>query len=370
MHVSNTIRFPHAPHAEFFQTLRTRIQAHFAETNVSKHGNLYLYSKGIILFSVYFGLYALILSQSIPDWAMLLSCLVMGVAACGLGTNVMHDALHNSYTDNRRINRFFGCTMELLGGSSLTWHIQHNVLHHTYTNVYGMDEDIHDKPMLRLSPDGQLRWYHRFQHFYAVVLYSLSTVSWVFQKDFKQFGQYWRDGQLQKLGLKPLPELAKLVAAKVAYLTVMLVIPMWVLDVSWYWVVLGFLMIQVTTGLLLTLIFLTAHAVEDAHHFQPDDNGNLENNWAIHQVQTTCNFRARTWFWRWLVGGLDHQIEHHLFPNISHVHYPALSPIVRQTAEEYGLPYFVYPSFSNAIASHFRYLREIGNAPMPQAVVA
>jgi linoleoyl-CoA desaturase len=363
--MANALRFPQQPHPEFFPTLRQRVQQYFNDKKVQKSGNATLYTKAIVLFLMYFGSYALILSQVLPGWAMLLLCAVMGFAACGLGTNVMHDALHNSYTSNKTVNTILGYTMEILGGSALTWKIQHNVLHHTYTNVYGMDEDIDDKPMLRLSPDGQLKWYHRFQHMYAIVLYGLSSVSWVVMKDFRQFANYWRNGMLRQLGVKPGAEFVKLIGTKVLYILLMLVLPLVVIDLPWYWILFGFLTIHFITGLLLTLIFLTAHAVEDAHHYQPDEGGNLENNWAIHQVMTTCNFKTRNPIVHWFVGGLNHQIEHHLFPNISHVHYAELSPIVKQTAHEFGLPYYEYKSFNHAIGSHFRYLREIGHGLVP-----
>jgi linoleoyl-CoA desaturase len=353
------IRFPSAPLADFFPTLRKRVGDHFTETGISKFGNHHLFLKTALLYLLYVGSYLLIMTKLLPGWAMLLLCLTMGLGAVGLGMGVMHDALHNSYSKYRGLNFVMGRTMELLGGSSFTWKIQHNILHHTYTNVYGMDEDIHDKPFLRLSPNGKLYRVHRYQHIYAFVLYGLSNFSWITVKDFKQLYQYYKNGLVKQVGANIWKELAIQIFSKSLYLLVMLIIPMIWLDYAWYWVLLGFSIMLITMGLILTLVFLTAHAVEDAHHLQPDETGNMETNWAIHQLRTTANFNTSRFF-SWYVGGLNYQIEHHLFPNISHVHYPQIAQIVKSTALEFGLPYFQNESFGAAVGSHVKYLKQLG----------
>lgn len=361
MQSSKIIRFPTNKNAEFFQTLRNRVQEYFTKNNLPKHGNGSLYIKSALMYVLYLGSFGLILFSGFEHYILLLLCVTMGIGLCGLGVNVMHDSLHGSYSSNKLVNRIMGFTMEVLGGSAVTWKIQHNMMHHTYTNVFGMDEDIDDKPFLRLSPDGKLKWYHRFQHLYAPILYGLSNASWLIQKDFKQFIAYWKQGILKKAGFKPTQEFIKLLISKAVYFFIVIGVPILILPVAWYWVIIGFLIVQFVGGILMTLIFLTAHAVEDAHHYQPDTEGNLENNWAIHQLKTTANFNTDfNPFLNWYVGGLNHQIEHHLFPQISHVHYNKLAPIVRQTAKEFGIEYMEYPSFSGAIVSHFRYLRDIG----------
>jgi linoleoyl-CoA desaturase len=355
------IKFSAQKDLDFFITLRTRVQQYFDRTKQSKQGNPSLYLKMTILYIIYLGSFFAILFSGLPGWALLLLCVTMGIGACGLGLNVMHDALHNSFSKHKWLNKVIGYTMEILGGSSLTWKIQHNMMHHTFTNVYGMDEDIHDKPFLRLSPDGKLRGYHRYQHLYAPILYGLSNASWLVQKDFKQFIVYWRDGVLKKIGVQPVVAFLKLALGKVVYFGLIIALPILLLPFAWYWSIIGFLIVQFVSGILMTLIFLTAHAVGEVNHYQPDQDGNLENNWAMHQVRTTANFNTKSNpILHWFVGGLNHQIEHHLFPQISHVHYSALSPIVKQTAQEFGLEYMEYTSFGSAIASHFQYLRAIG----------
>lgn len=355
-----TLKFPVEPNSEFFITLRHRVQEYFDQTSLSKYGNSNLYFQAFLMFLVYFGSFGLILFSGFPGWALLLLCVVMGFGACALGLNVMHDALHGSFSVNKTWNRVLGYTMEVLGGSSITWKIQHNMMHHTFTNVYGMDEDVDDKPFLRMSPDGKLRPYHRFQHLYAPILYGLSNTSWLVKKDFSQFIAYWRNGTLRQIGVRPLPGFLVLMANKAVYFGIVIGLPIFLLPFAWYWTVIGFLLVQFVSGILMTLVFLTAHAVGQTAHFQPNAKGTVENNWAVHQLLTTANFGTANPVWNWAVGGLNHQIEHHLFPHISHVHYPAISPIVRQTAQEFGLQYSEYPSFGSALVAHFQYLKKIG----------
>jgi linoleoyl-CoA desaturase len=354
------IKFPHAPMADFFPVLRGRITAYFNQNDLSKHGNTELFTKTVVLLSAYFGSYFAIMSNMLPGWACLLLCVLMGLAGVGIGMSIMHDALHQSYSSNKQVNKWLGYTIELLGGSSFTWKIQHNVLHHTYTNVYGLDEDIEDKPFLRLSPNGKRQFIHRFQHLYAIVLYGLSNLSWITTKDFKQLTAYFRTGVAQQSGANYGQELRKMIFTKTLFILFMLVLPLWWLNFAWYWALAGFVLIQVVEGLLLTTVFLTAHAVEETDHPQPDETGNMESNWAIHQLRTTANFGTTRWF-SWLIGGLNYQVEHHLFPHISHVHYPQISKIVKQTAQEFNLPYFRYESFGTALHAHFKYLWVLGN---------
>lgn len=357
---STDIHFPSAPLAEFFPALRKRVSDYFTQNKLPKYGNSGLFFKTGVMYSLYLGSYALIMSQLLPGWGMLLLCVAMGIGAAGLGMGVMHDALHNAYSKNKWVNKIMGCTMEVLGGSSFTWKIQHNILHHTFTNVYGMDEDIHDKVLLRLSPSGKRMLIHRYQHIYAFVLYSLSNFSWVLSKDFRQLSEYQKKGLIQQMGANVWRELFIQIVSKALFIFFMVVLPMMWLSYAWYWVLLGCSIVLATSGLMLTVVFLTAHAIEEADHLQPDETGNMESNWAIHQLRTTANFYANKLF-SWYIGGLNYQIEHHLFPGISHVHYPQIARIVRQTALEYGLPYYQNASFGAAVRSHTRYLFRLGN---------
>ncbi len=355
----NKLRFSRKESTDFFQTIRIRVNQHFEENGIEKTGNWKMYNKTVIMFSLYFIPFILILSVNMPAYLVIFMYLIMGFGMSGIGLSIMHDANHGSYTKNKIINKILGYSVNIIGGSSFTWKIQHNILHHTYTNIYEMDEDIHDKPFLRLSPYGKYKKYHRFQHIYAMFLYSLATVSWVIMKDFKQLIAYNKSGMTEKSGYSPKKETAILIISKTIYFFYIIALPM-ILGISWWVVLLGFLVMHLLSGWLITTIFQLAHVVEGPEHHLPDPSGTMDNTWAIHQLKTTANFSKNNPIISWFIGGLNYQIEHHLFPHICHVHYKEISKIVKKTAKEFDLPYYEYKWFFGALASHLRVLKSFG----------
>ncbi len=357
-----TVRFSRKDPEQFFQTIRERVNRYFEDNNIRKTGNLKMYTKTGAMLAIYFIPFIIILSQVLPSWVGLFLYLIMGLGLSGIGLSVMHDANHGAYSRFPIINKIMGSTVNIIGGSSFTWKVQHNFLHHTYTNIYELDEDIDDKPFLRLSPHGKFKKHHRFQHIYAPFLYSLATISWVTVKDFKQLVMYHRDGLTKRCGFKPIQETIRLIINKILYWAYTIVLPI-MLGVPVWLVILGFILMHMVAGLLITMIFQLAHVVEGPEHFAPEETGTMENTWAIHQLKTTANFSRNSRLISWFVGGLNFQIEHHLFPHICHVHYKKISEIVKKTAEECNLNYFEYPTFSKAVASHMRVLKKFGNNP-------
>ena len=104
---------------------------------------------------------------------------------------------------------------------------------------------------------------------------------------------------------------------------------------------------------------------------EPDENGNIATEWAIHQLLTTADFCKENKAISWFIGNLNYQVEHHLFPHICHVHYPYISEIVKKTAEQYNIPYHEYSDLSSAVVSHFRVLKKLGqsNNEKPQVIL-
>lgn len=355
-----TVKFSRKDPELFFQTLRERVNQYFEQNNIQKTGNGRMYRKTLAMFAMYFVPFAIILLQVLPDWTAILLYFLMGIGLSGIGLSVMHDANHGSYSRYEWVNRLMSKSMDIIGGSSFTWKVQHNFLHHTYTNIYELDEDIDDKPFLRLSPHGKLKKYHRFQHIYAMLLYCLATMSWILMKDFKQMLHYHREGLTQKCGFKPTRETIRMIISKTLYILYIVVLPL-ALGVAWWAVLIGFVLMHMLAGLLITVIFQLAHVVEGPEHFAPERTGTMENTWAIHQLKTTANFCRNNRLITWFVGGLNFQIEHHLFPHICHVHYKKISEIVKKTAQECNLSYFEYPTFGKAVASHLRVLKMLGN---------
>lgn len=357
----NPVTFSRKDAQHFFHTTRQRVNQYFEENNLEKTGNGKMYFKTLIMFALYFGPLVLIVTQPMAAPLVILLYIVMGLGMSGIGMGVMHDANHGSYSKHEWVNKLVSYSLNAIGGSTFTWHIQHNVKHHTYTNVYELDEDIDDKPFLRLSPHGKTKPHHRHQHKYALFIYSLATISWLFYKDFKQLIQYNKTGLTKENGFNPTVEWVIMIITKLVYIGYAIVLPISV-GVAWWAVALGFIAMHLLGGFLITIVFQLAHVVEGPDHFALDpEGGKMDNTWAIHQLKTTANFATHNKVLTWLVGGLTHQVEHHLFPKISHIHYSKISKIVQQTAKECNLPYYEHRKFRKAVASHLRVLKSFGN---------
>jgi linoleoyl-CoA desaturase len=356
--------------AAFFAILRRRVDAYFAENKISKHGNRRMMIKTILLLSGYLLPFITLLINTPPLPVALCLWAVMGFCMAGTGMCIMHDANHNAYSGKRKVNLLLGHTLNLVGGSVFNWKLQHNQLHHTYTNIVTHDDDVQDKAILRFSPHGSVRWYHRLQYLYAIPFYSILTLYWALFKDFVQFIKYTREGVNKNNKRQNTILLLKIVADKAVYFFTFFVLPVYFLNIPFTEVLCGFLLMHAISGVILTVVFQLAHAVEGTTHPIACSEGSIENSWAIHQLSTTANFATDSKFLTWYLGGLNFQVEHHLFPAICHVHYPMLAPIVRATAEEFNIGYLENETFSTALASHFRMLKRFGNLPsMNEAIV-
>lgn len=366
---THSIRF--APKQnEFFTTLTKRVNEYFTTKKIARHGNNEMVIKTIFMLSLYLIPYVLIMSGVISGaWNMALMCIIMGIGIAGIGLSIMHDANHGAYSNKKWVNNLMGYALNLVGGNALNWKIQHNVLHHTYTNIHEVDEDISPRGVLRMTPHSDWKFFHRFQFMYAWLIYGLMTIVWVLAKDFARINKYHRDGLIKKQHTDIRTEWLILIATKVTYALYIFVIPMLVLNIAWWQVLLGFFIMHYVAGFILAVIFQPAHVIDGTEYPLPDETGTMENNWAIHQLLTTTNFANKSRVLSWYVGGLNFQIEHHLFPNVCHVHYRNISKIVKSTAEEFGLPYKSQPTFAHALWNHGKLLRQLGKRPAKQAEV-
>ncbi|SDK28662.1 linoleoyl-CoA desaturase [Catalinimonas alkaloidigena] len=362
--MNSKVRFVSSQKTEFFPILRKRVDQYFRDHNLSQKGNEKVILKTIVMFALYFVPYFMIISGAFPLGVMWLLALVMGLGIAGIGLAVMHDANHGTLSDHAWINRFFGYSLNVIGGNAFTWKVQHNVLHHTYTNIHEMDEDLDAGIIVRLSPHAPHYYLHRYQHIYAFMLYGLVTLSWVLFKDFIKITRYNKMGLTAKQRANASVEVGVIILTKLLYVAYMVVLPLVLLDITWWQFLIGFMTMHLTAGLILSLVFQTAHVVEETLHPQVNAEGCIENQWAIHQLVTTANFSRKNRLLSWYVGGLNYQVEHHLFPNINHIHYRPLSEIVKATAAEFDLPYHDQPTFLKAIRSHARLLKELGK-PVP-----
>ena len=345
--------------SQFMSTLRKNVNVYFNENGISTKGNWKTALKSVLMLSFYLTPFILMLTIHMSGWMIIPLAIAMGIGMAGTGMSVMHDGLHGSTSRLNWLNDLMGSTIYLLGSTSFNWKMQHNILHHTFTNIEGMDEDIESKSLLRLSVHAPLKKIHRFQYIYGFFLYSLMLLR-KFINDFSQLYRYNKEGLTKQQNSKPRWEYTKLVVSKIIYFSTAIGLPLLFSDFAWWQILIGFVIMLCTGGFIMALVFQMAHIVEGVTQPLPTSEGNIENEWAIHQLQTTANFARNNSFINWFVGGLNFQIEHHLFPNISHIHYRKISLIVEKTALEYGLPYNMKPTFTNAIASHIRMLKQLG----------
>lgn len=349
---------------EFSATLQKRVGEYFKSNNLNRHGNSEMVLKSIFMFSLYLVPYTLILTGVIANtWLLLLLVVVMALGLAGIGLSIMHDANHGAYSDKPWVNNVMGYSLNFVGANAFNWKIQHNVLHHTYTNVHDHDEDISPRGVLRLTPHTAWKRVHKFQFIYAWVLYGLMTIAWLGFKDFVRIIRYHRDGLVKRQKANISREWLILLLSKAAYIAYIFVIPLLFTPLVWWQILIGVFAMHYIAGFILAIIFQPAHVIDGTEFPVPDENNTLENNWAIHQLNTTTNFGNESKWFSWYVGGLNFQIEHHLFPNICHVHYRKIAGIVRDTAKEFGLPYKSSRTFMGALAGHARLLKSLGRKP-------
>lgn len=360
-----SIQFRNKPDNQFQNALRKNISHYFKRSGLSKHATFPMVLKTVIFLAGYFLPYFLMLFIPLPGWTYIILTLVMSFSLAGIGMAVMHDANHGAYSSNKNINHLFGYTINLIGGNRFNWLIQHNVKHHTYTNIYGADEDLHTGGIIRFSPHAPWRWCHRFQHIYSWFLYSLTTVTWLTTKDFKQLTDLYKQQQITKGTL--VKELGRLILWKGFYYLYMLAIPIWVMPLPPAYIIAGFAGMHLVAGFVLGVTFQLAHVVELTGHSSISQPV-VEDSWIAHQTRTTANFAGKSKFLTWYLGGLNFQIEHHLFPHICHIHYKRMSPIVKATVLANNLPYHEHATLLLAVKSHYRMLKSLSVKPVERAM--
>ncbi len=362
-------KFSREINAAFASTLKQRVNAYFEDNNISRNANRQMVLKTIVGLSYYFAVYFIIIFGGITHiptlfllWGM------MGVGQAFIGTSVMHDVLHGSYTKSKKINNLMQIAVMSIGVEPSTWKIQHNVLHHSYTNIEDADEDIAPRYVLRFSINQPRRWFHRFQHIYVSFFYIIPVIIWMTAKDFIKLHKYRNLGLIK--GRKAFIKLyLGTILRKFTYLFFFLLIPVYMLNVSTGLVISMFITQLVVAGTILSAIFQTAHIIPSCDIINPKDGEDtIKENWLVHQLLTTTNYAMKNKFITWFFGSLNYQVEHHLFPNICHVHYPAIAPIVQATTTEFGIPYHAERTFTDAVINHYKLLKDLGRYDVPDYI--
>lgn len=352
---------------DFFNELRSQVESYFTTNKISKNGNMLLWSKTAFALIVTPLLVVIALNipavgLAIPAWASVVLFALIGQMHAFTGFNVMHDACHGAFSSKGWVNKLFGNSMSLMGSHAFIWKFKHNTLHHTWTNVDGLDDDIAKAPILRHCESQPFKPFHKNQHLYMFLLYGISIIFWMFVNDFMKYFNKAVNGQ-------PMPKMTRsehliFWITKILYTSVYVIAPIYFL--GWGTGFLCYFSMVFSLGIVLSLVFQMAHAVEGLHFEDATQydipTERLPNEWAVHQILTTNNFATKSPFATWFMGGLNFQTEHHLFPSISHVHYPAMNAILVPLCEKYNIKYNEMPSFGYAVGSHIRYMKSLGEA--------
>ena len=355
-----SIKFVDSEKSQFFSILKSRVDQYFQKNQLSKHANGFMIFKTVFYLTLSALCYTLIIINVFPLLVQLFLAIILGISMACIGFNVCHDALHGSYSSNSIVNKCLGFLFNVIGANSYLWKITHNQIHHTFTNIAGHDGDIEIAPgLIRVSASDKRNKIQKYQHIYAFFLYSLTSLSWFFRKDYMKFFS-------EKIGAHknnhPKIQYFNLFFFKFIYYTIFIIIPLLVLNLTWWQFLIGYLIMNFAEGLMLALVFQLAHLVEGTDIKNPGEDENIEEAWAIHQMRTTANFARKSWLANFLCGGLNLQIEHHLFPKVCHIHYAKISDIVRETALEFNLPYHENKNFFSALKSHYQTLKVMGRA--------
>lgn len=332
----------------FSNTLKSKINNYFLQKEISKTGNFPIILKALVLFIALVGIYFILLSQSLHPLINVLLCIVLGFILAAIGFNIMHDAGHDSFSKNKNLNKVLSYSLNLLGGNIYFWKLKHNIAHHTYTNIDGEDHDIEVK-FMRIHHDQQLKKHHKFQIYYFPLLYGISYLAWIFYQDYEKYFRQIMGSQKTDKFHFPTKEKLIFWISKAIHFTIFLLIP--ILVVGFVKTIIGFTIASIVCGFTLAIIFQLAHVVEETE-FKTIENNKIEEQFFIHQINSTSNFATNSKLLTWFLGGLNFQVEHHLFPKISHIHYPQLNKIVKETCSEFGIKYNEYKTLNQAIKSH------------------
>ncbi|MDB5255910.1 MAG: acyl-CoA desaturase [Chitinophagaceae bacterium] len=344
----------------FFQRLKEKVDLYFKTNNTVATGNTKLYVKSIFQVCSAIGLYiSLVFLHPDPFLAVIL-CALLGSNLAFIGFNIMHEGGHQSFSKIKWINQLSAYSLNVLGGSALFWKTKHNINHHTYTNIEGMDDDINVQPYMRIHATQRRYWIHRFQHIYWFLLYGITYLSWIFIDDFVKYfsGKIVSNSDHQKWTFK---EHLIFWCTKLGYISLYIGLPVYF--AGFINTLIGFGIMTFVCGLTIAVVFQMAHVVENTAFPKPDkENNKINKEWAIHQIETTANFGTGNKTLSWFLGGLNFQVEHHLFPRISHVHYPAINKLVKETCKEFNVSYLEFSSLGTAFWSHLKHIRKMGIA--------
>lgn len=359
---SYRVKFASVASPSFYKVLSQRVDEYFKQSNKTKKANKLYVFKIIFFLTLTLLVYALILSNYFQGFALASLFSLFGIFISIFLFSIAHDASHHAVSEKHWVNRLFAYTWNLVGVTCYFWELKHNVSHHGFTNVTGKDEDIEQSPLIRLSPRAKRLKFHYYQHYYTILLYSLLSFSIVYIRDIpllfkKQFGN-------KKVKNHPKREILILILTKLLFFSYTVLLPMYVLDISWLHILGLNVVMHVSIGLFIGYILGPVHVTAAAAYRHPDANGMVDTDWGTHQIESTVDFGADKYWVNWLSGGLNTHVAHHLFPHINHIHYYEITKIIKATAQEFGLPYRNY-GLATVFWNHLKFLKALGQKNNP-----
>jgi linoleoyl-CoA desaturase len=342
--------------SSFPKVLRRRLDRFFADPNLSPKADRTMWVKIAVGLTVLVGAWVALYAFRPGSWKFLALYLLGGLAQTFLLLNIAHDSNHNAISSRPAVNKTLNYVFDLCGISSYMWRILHHRGHHSCINLHEEDDALSGRGIFRFTPHDARAPLHRFQHLYALFVYALFSLDYVFFRDFQCF--FFPDHDYLKRTKHPLREYAILFAGKAFYLAYMLVLPVVVLGKSPLLVVGAFLLVHLVVGLSVTLVFQTTHTIDSTYF--PLSRNEFDNS-VYHIFATTADYATENPLVAWLAGGLNHHIVHHLCPFVCHTHYAPLTRIVKETAEEFGIPYRQHPTMTRAIRHHLILLKQLGS---------
>ena len=361
------VRFKGNPRKkEFIKELRSRVRDYFAENEISQYANREMYIKSVLIMMAWMGTWAWIMSDTLSNnvFAFFMVYLLLGFVHILIAFNIMHDATHDAYSSSKKVNKILGYSMDFVGGNQYLFRRMHGA-HHGYVNIHGIDVTLETHGLFRFTPDEPWLPKHKYQHFYTFGLYALAMLQWVTLKDFKWFFGESHIGN-QKNIKHPRSEYLILFIGKTIFYSLTLFLPMFFLSLPWYTVLAAWVFMHILPGLTFALIFQVTHVYEGTTYPLPDEDGNIDNNYALHVLETTADFSRHNRIGSWLMGGINIHVIHHIFPHVCHVHYPALTKILKEVCDEFGIEYQENPNLWVALKKHYQILKHLS---FPDATV-
>jgi linoleoyl-CoA desaturase len=352
--MERTIKPSFAKHqdAELFQQLRKEVNEMVSVLEPRR--KIGIKAKAILFPAAYLAAYATVLLWGNNISILFTSYCLMGLLLVLNFLNIIHEAVHGTLFNSKKINAWYIYFFDLLGANSFIFKVRHVRLHHNYPNVMGWDSDFEQSDMARVFPHGDYAPMHKYQHIYLPLLYPMYLFNWLLIRDFKDF--FNKNKLVWKVTTIPTIEYVKLFVFKALFIFYTLFLPKMVLGITWGEIISAFLIMMFTASIVSLVVLLSPHASLESEFPQPDVAGNMPTSWFRHQLMCTNDIKEDNSFTRVFMGCFNYHIAHHLFPSVNHVYYPEVTQVIEKFAKENDLPYRKFP-LATSLRNHYLLLK-------------